>query len=92
MEKAERVANFHANTLKAVAQLLGAAGLHHAKDLTPDHILRRTAEGQIDVLSHHLLALGPGVLNTSEAESALNQYAPNLGKLWSSATASQWHR
>lgn len=90
-DKAQRVANFHGNTLKAVASLLGAAGLHHAKDITPEHILRRTPEGQIEILSQHLIHLAPGILKSADAEAALEMYAKNLGRLWASAAPGCWH-
>lgn len=50
-DKSVRVANFHTNTLKALAELLGAAGLTHPGDLRPHHIARRIANGEIRVLS-----------------------------------------
>jgi glutamate synthase domain-containing protein 2 len=50
-DKSVRVANFHANTLKALAELLGAAGLAHPGDLRPHHIARRIPSGEVRVLS-----------------------------------------
>jgi glutamate synthase domain-containing protein 2 len=50
-DKSVRVANFHANTLKALAELLGAAGLTHPGDLRPHHIARRIPSGEVRVLS-----------------------------------------
>lgn len=91
VDKAQRVANFHANTLKAVASLLGAAGLTHTKYITPGHILRRTPEGDIEALSQHLFKLEPGVLKTSGAEAGINRYVPRLGKLWTEANPARWH-
>jgi len=46
-EKALRVANFHRNTLKAVAELLGAAGLSHPRELTPRHLQFRQQNGKV---------------------------------------------
>ncbi len=45
--KAERVANFHRNTLRAVAELLGAAGLSHPSELTPGHLQFRREDGKV---------------------------------------------
>ncbi len=45
--KAERVANFHRNTLRAVADLLGAAGLAHPRELTPRHLQFRREDGKV---------------------------------------------
>lgn len=50
-DKSVRVANYHANTLKALGELLGAAGLQHPSDLRPHHIARRIANGEVRVLS-----------------------------------------
>lgn len=50
-DKAERVASFHQNTLKALAELLGAAGLQHPTELRPHHIARRISNGEVRVLS-----------------------------------------
>lgn len=45
--KAERVANFHKNTLRAVADVLGAAGLSHPRELTPRHLQFRREDGKV---------------------------------------------
>ncbi|MFA5490593.1 MAG: FMN-binding glutamate synthase family protein [Candidimonas sp.] len=50
-DKCQRVANFHKNTLKALAELLGAAGLTSPGDLRPHHIARRIPNGEVRVLS-----------------------------------------
>lgn len=91
-DKAQRVANFQINTLKAVAALLGAAGLQHTKNITAGHILRRTPNGQIEALSDHLFKLKPGVLNGAGAEEAFNSYAPKIGELWQEAAPERWHQ
>lgn len=45
-DKAERVARFHRNTLKALAELVGAAGLSHPSEITPRHFNLRTRNGE----------------------------------------------
>jgi glutamate synthase domain-containing protein 2 len=50
-DKSLRVASFHRNTLKALAELLGAAGLQHPDELRPHHIAKRIASGEVRVLS-----------------------------------------
>ena len=50
-DKSIRVANFHENTLKALAELLGAAGLTHPGELRPHHIARRISGSEVRVLS-----------------------------------------
>lgn len=50
-DKSVRVKNFHANTLKALGELLGAAGLSHPGELRPHHIARRIPNGEVRLLS-----------------------------------------
>jgi glutamate synthase domain-containing protein 2 len=50
-DKAERVFNFHQNTLKALAELIAAAGLTHPSQLDLDHIMRRVTGTDIQMLS-----------------------------------------
>jgi glutamate synthase domain-containing protein 2 len=44
-DKAVRVANYHSNTLKALAQVLGAAGLTHPREIQPAHFHVRQPDG-----------------------------------------------
>ena len=46
-DKNKRVANFHAETLRSVAEIIGAIGLEGTGDLCPWHILRRTGPNEI---------------------------------------------
>ena len=46
-DKAERVANFHHQTLHAFMELLGAAGLQEPGELQPWHIQRRVSETEV---------------------------------------------
>lgn len=43
-DKAERVYRFHKNTLKALAEMTGAAGLSHPNDFRPHHLLMRESD------------------------------------------------
>ena len=45
--KAERVYNFHKNTLKALAELLASAGLTHPDELEPHHLAQRLNDREI---------------------------------------------
>jgi glutamate synthase domain-containing protein 2 len=60
--KAERVASFHRNTLKALAELIAAAGLTHPNQLRPHHIVQRVSHNEVRLLSHLLPFLKPGQL------------------------------
>ncbi len=48
-DKSERVARFHANTLHAIAEMTGAAGLEHPGKFMPHHLLMR--EGDRDMVT-----------------------------------------
>jgi len=50
-DKAERVFNFHQNTLKALAELIAAAGLTHPSQVRLDHIMRRITRSEIQLMS-----------------------------------------
>jgi glutamate synthase domain-containing protein 2 len=59
-DKAERVANFHRNTLNALKELLAAAGLNHPGELGPEHVIRRVSSNEVRSLAtlHHWLVPG----------------------------------
>lgn len=61
-DKAERVHNFHRNTLKALSELLAAAGLEYPYQLTARHLARRTSTTEIKLLSQIHTFLEPGAL------------------------------
>lgn len=44
-DKSVRVASFHRNTLKALAEMTGAAGLGHPQDFLPYHLMVRESGG-----------------------------------------------
>lgn len=46
-DKSKRVARFHANTLKALGEMAGAAGLHDPRDFLPYHFMTRKSDGQM---------------------------------------------
>ena len=50
-DKAERVFQFHQNTLKALKELLAAAGLSHPIDLGPEHVIRRVSSNEVRSLA-----------------------------------------
>ena len=43
-DKSERVYRFHENTLKALAEMTGAAGLSHPEEFRPNHLLMRDGD------------------------------------------------
>jgi glutamate synthase domain-containing protein 2 len=57
-DKAERVRRFHDNTLAALADLVGAAGLSHPKQLTPMHLLKRVSAHEVKTFAELYTFLG----------------------------------
>ena len=72
-DKAERVFNFHRNTLAALAELVAAAGLEHPAQLRPHHIVRRVSPHEVKRLSELHEFLQPGELLDDEASPAVFQ-------------------
>ncbi len=68
-DKAPRVANFHRNTLHALAELLQAAGLQHPDGLTTNHIAMRTPSCDITLLASLFPEMTPGCLLRGELPS-----------------------
>ena len=72
-DKATRVHHFHANTLKALRDLLCAAGLEHPSQLGPEHILRRVSPFEVRSLAALYRFLQPGDLVGKVPEHAVFQ-------------------
>ena len=78
--KAQRVANFHRETIKSLAEMLAAAGMSSPTDLKPHHIVRRIGDGRILTLSEQFVFLENGAF--------LNGSAPaSLASVWDRAKA-----
>ncbi len=67
-DKAERVLNFHRNTLRALAEMLAAAGLEHPSQLEAEHLVRRISATEIKLFSQMHVFLKPGELLTGEVD------------------------
>ncbi len=61
-DKAQRVANFHRNTLVALGEMLSAAGLSHPAELEPKHLVRRMTTTEVRLFSQIHVFLEPGEL------------------------------
>src|SRR3546814_13298006 len=61
-DKSTRVFQFHENTVKALRDLLCAAGLEHPRQLGPEHILRRVSQTEVRSLAALYRFLDPGEL------------------------------
>jgi glutamate synthase domain-containing protein 2 len=80
-DKAERVYNFHRLTLKALADMLAAAGLEHPDALKPYHLTRRVSATEIKSFSQLHTFLEAGQLVENRCEDGF--YAEN----WARASA-----
>ena len=80
-DKAARVFNFHQNTLRALRDMLGAAGLEHPSQLGPEHILRRVSPTEVRSLAALYRFLAPGELLDQVPEHAV------FRAFWASARA-----
>lgn len=88
-DKTTRVAHFHQNTLKALAQMIAAAGLTHPSQLKPHHIVRRVSPNQVKLVSALMPYLQPGELLDP---SQLERLPPVYGLYWPRAQAESFHQ
>ena len=65
--KTERVYQFHENTLKALKELVQAAGLTHPGQISASHIVRRTSDHGVKLLANLLPFVAPGSLLSGES-------------------------
>jgi hypothetical protein len=72
-DKAQRVANFHQNTLLALRDLLQAAGLTHPSELGPEHLIRRVSSTEVRSLATLYKFVKPGELIDGVSEHAVFQ-------------------
>jgi glutamate synthase domain-containing protein 2 len=69
-DKADRVYNFHQETLHALKELIQAAGLKHTSDITAHHIVRRSTDHKVKSLAQLILTQLPeGALLHTEINS-----------------------
>ncbi|MDN5870505.1 MAG: FMN-binding glutamate synthase family protein [Nitrococcus sp.] len=80
-DKAQRVYNFHRNTLHALAELLAAAGIEHPAQLRPKHLVRRVTNTEIRLFSQIHYFLKPGELLAERIEGEF--YA----RMWNMSSA-----
>lgn len=80
-DKAERVANFHRNTMIALTELIAAAGLSHPSELEPHHMMRRASSDRVISFAQQYEMLAPGQLLTDPGAS------PQFREAWALSTA-----
>ncbi|WP_434777317.1 FMN-binding glutamate synthase family protein [Neisseria sp. Ec49-e6-T10] len=79
-DKAERVFNFHKNTLKALSEMVAAAGLEHPAQITAHHVSRRFADGRIQPLSSLYTFIEENALINGSVQDPFYQ------KMWAAAS------
>lgn len=85
-DKAERVTNFHQNTLHALAELVAAAGLSHPKELQPHHFQRRASSDKVISFAEQYEQLKPGQLLADPSSS------PHFRDAWALSSAISFAR
>jgi len=84
-DKAERVTNFHTNTLKSLIEFTAAAGLDHPREFKPEHFYLREGLREIMPASVALTWLTKGAL-LDEAHNI-----PGYSTYWDMAVADSFH-
>ncbi|CAM2995153.1 glutamate synthase [Ectopseudomonas mendocina] len=80
-DKAQRVYNFHRNTLKALAEMLAAAGLDHPSQIDAKHLVQRMSATEIKLFAQQHVFLAPGELLSGEISGEFYQ------RMWQMARA-----
>lgn len=83
--KADRVLNFHKQTLESVQEMLQATGLLKPSDVTLKHIMRRISEHEIQNLSDLMPSLTEGALLKAHDQEGL------FGKYWHLSSPDHFH-
>ena len=86
-DKAQRVYNFHQQTLHALKELVQAAGLNHPSEITADHIVRRGSDQKVQLLTQAILTQMPaGALLGND----LSGLSPIYALYWPQASAASF--
>jgi hypothetical protein len=79
---------FHANTMHALADLLGSAGLQSPDDMSPQHLMVRNAHGQASTLASTIDTLTHGqLLQDSSGQAPLPS---PFAEFWHASDAGHW--
>ena len=83
-DKAERVYNFHQQTLHALQEMVQAAGVDHPGEITAHHIVRRGSDQKVQSLAQALLTQMP---DRALLESDLQALPVIFRQTWPQASA-----
>ena len=89
-DKAQRVRNFHRNTLESLKELLEAAGLHAPSELSLRHVMRRVSHAETRPLSALYPTVAQGSLRQANNAEALKDLPLIFQDHWLSASASSF--
>ncbi len=84
-DKATRVHNYHRNTMRALHELLEAAGLDHPNELGPEHVIRRMSANEVRSLASLYHFVQPGELIDGKPDHAV------FRMFWHLATPERFH-
>ncbi|TCM66993.1 glutamate synthase domain-containing protein 2 [Acinetobacter calcoaceticus] len=85
--KAERVLNYHSNTLKALAEMIASSGLTHPEEIKPEHLAQRINDREIKTYAQLNFWLSPGELLLERESSETDHF---YFRMWDKADASQF--
>ncbi len=86
-DKAQRVYNFHQQTLHALKELVQAAGLQHPSEITAEHIVRRGVDQKVQLLAQAILTQMPDGALVSGDLAALS---PIYALYWPQSSAASF--
>jgi hypothetical protein len=89
-DKAQRVRNFHRNTLESLKELLEAAGLHAPSELSLRHVMRRVSHAETRPLSALYPTVSTGSLLRIQSAQDLNQLPQIFQDHWEFSQASSF--
>ena len=84
-DKAQRVCNFHKETVEALGEMVAAAGLDHPSQLSPEHFFRRASPDYVVNFREQYPPLAPGELLAGTDN-------PRFAKPWRMARAETFLR
>ena len=79
-DKAQRVHNFHRNTLRALAEMLAAAGLDHPAQIDAKHLVQRMSATEIKLFAQQHVFLAPGELVSGEISGEFYERMWNMAR------------
>ncbi len=82
-EKKQRVANYHAETMRSFLEIIGAMGLSNPRLLSPAHIFRQTEKGILQPYNEIYTYYEPGVLLSGEV-------SPRYARDWAMANSDKF--